>query len=86
MMTTTQNKTRSTFTRLAHTPTVKGMVKDAKKVGYAVEIGRFGADGKGEIYFYKITDGADLVFKATMVQRGVWGMTFSTSYFQEPTM
>ena len=86
MMTTTQNKTRSTFTRLAQTPTVKGMVKDAKKAGYAVEVGRFGADGKGEIYYYKITDGADLVFKATMVQRGVWGMTFSTSYFQEPTL
>ncbi len=84
MMTTTNS--RPTFTRLAQTPTVKGMVKDAKKAGYAVEIGRFGADGKGEIYYYKITDGTDLVFKATMVQRGVWGMTFSTNYFQEPTM
>ena len=85
-MTTTQNETHSTFVRLAQTPTVKALVKDAKAAGYSVEIGRFGENGKGQIYFYEVKDGANLVFKATMVQRGVWGMKFSTAYWQEPNV
>lgn len=83
-MTTTTPRTQ--FVRLAQTPAVKDFVKSAKNAGYTVEIGRFGENGKGQIYFYEVKDGTNLVFKATMVQRGVWGMTFSTAYWQEPNV
>jgi hypothetical protein len=87
MMTNTQTASAvSHFVRLAQTPIVKDFVKRAKNAGYTVEIGRFGENGKGQIYYYEAKDGANLVFKATMVQRGVWGMKFSTAYWQEPTI
>lgn len=82
-MTTTETASApSHFIRLAQTPAVKDFVKSAKNAGYAVEIGRFGGD-KGQIYYYEVKDGNNLVFKATMVQKNVWGMKFSKTYFQE---
>lgn len=80
------NYINETFVKLARTPVVKSFVKEAKRVGYSVEVGRMGDDGKGQIYYYKVTDGENLVFKAMMVQRMVWGMTFSKKYWQEPAV
>lgn len=80
------NHINNTFVKLAQTPVVKSFVKEAKRVGYAVEVGRLGEDGKGQIYYYKVTDNGELVFKAMMVQPRVWGMTFSKLYWQEPAV
>lgn len=82
---TTTDTDLSYFVRLAQTPAVKDFVKDAKNAGYTVEIGRFGGD-KGQIYYYNVTDSGNFVFKATMVHKNVWGMKFSKTYFQEPSL
>ena len=80
------NTTTETFVKLAQTPVVKSFVKEAKNVGYAVEVGRWGEDNKGQIYYYKVLDGENLVFKAMMVRPKMWAMTFGKKYFIEPLM
>jgi hypothetical protein len=69
---------RPTFTRVCQQDHVKALVKEAKRVGYTIE---------KNSYSYKVYDptkeGA-LVFRAVLMGRNVWGITYSRLYWQEP--
>ena len=80
---------RSTFTRVCSTSFIKNLVKDAKRVGYAVNILRNSDMNKGPVYGYQVFDPShdnSLVFKAIAVRPDTWGTTFSKVYWQEPTV
>ena len=86
-MNATANKTsRPSFVRMLTTSAVKDLVKEAKRVKYAVESTKH--EDEKVIFMHKVTDpdySNALVFKALLVRPGVWATTFSTAYWQDPT-
>ena len=86
-MNTTNNEIapRKSFTRVLDNAGIKSFVKEAKRVGYNVEVWRFDDTGKsGPIYGYEVKDGDALVFKSMKMRPGIWATTFSTLYWKDP--
>jgi hypothetical protein len=80
---------RTSFTRLCATTFVKGLVKEAKRVKYTVNVLRDNDFGNGPIWGYEVFDpenGDALVFKSICVRPNMWGTTFSKVYWVEPTV
>jgi len=76
---------RTSFIRIGDKAKVLELVKEAKRVGYDVEIKKLGR----EAYSYVVTDpgiGNDEVFHSTNVRPGLWATSYSLKYWQEPTL
>lgn len=87
--TTTNAPERTKFRRICSTNFVKNLVKEAKRVGYTVDVFRNGDMNKGSVYGYQVFDPThdnSLVFKAIAIRPDNWGTTFSKVYWQEPTV
>ena len=81
MMNNTVIAPRPSFTRMLTTMAIKDLVKEARRVNYAVEVKK---DDNGSIWGYEVRDDNALVFKGMQMRRGVWGTTFSTLYWKDP--
>ena len=68
---------RASFIRLCRTPYVNNLIKEAKRVKYLVT--------RDADFWVEVRDDANnaLVFKAVQMQKGIWGVTFSTTYWNE---
>jgi hypothetical protein len=71
--------TRKSFTRIGKKDIVRALIKEAKRVGYLVE--------KDDMSFHvKDDSNGHSVVRGIQVNRGIYGITYFTEYWQEPEM
>lgn len=77
--------TRTSFVRIATPAHVKDLVKEAKRVGYHVKTTPGFSHHITDHSPEAVSPGAE-VFRAVQVRPGVWAVSYSLSYWEEPAM
>lgn len=78
---------RKEFSRFVDNAFFKGLLKEAKRVGYTVISHSENMENpKRDIYGYTVNDGDEMVFKGLKFRGGVYAATFSTKYWKDATV
>ena len=65
---------QNTFIKLCTTKAINPLIKEARRVKYAVE---------KDAFTFTVKDGEAMVFKGVQARKGIWACTFSKDYWKD---